>query len=194
MASADSFDFNTNMQHSNLWAPWRMAYLQDLTRRRDELASGLAAKPAAGSFLEEYWRACDSDALNHVVYRNHNGIVLLNRFPYANGHLLVCLGEARPRLLDYPPEQRASFWRLVDLAIDLMERTLNPQGINIGINQGEAAGAGVPGHFHAHLVPRWNGDTNFMAAVGAIRVIPDSLEKMADAYRRVASEGKLSTD
>src|SRR5262245_65250801 len=88
---------------------------------------------------------------------------MLNAYPYANGHLLVALGEARPTLLDYTPEQRAALWRLVETATDLMQRALEPQGINFGINQGRAAGAGVPQHLHAHLVPRWGGDVNFMA-------------------------------
>ncbi len=180
------------MNHSNLWAPWRMAYLRDLTRRRDDLSAGLPKRESSGSFLREYWENSSHDLANHVVYRNRNGIILLHRFPYANGHLLVSLGDARSRLLDYGLDQRAAFWRLVDLATDLMERALNPQGINMGINQGEAAGAGVPGHFHAHLVPRWHGDTNFMAAVGSIRVIPDSLEKMAATYRRIVSTCELS--
>ena len=112
-------------------------------------------------------------------------MILLNGFPYANGHLLVALGDGRPRLLDYEPEQRAELWRLVDLAADLIERTLEPQGVNIGINQGRAAGAGIPGHLHAHLVPRWGGDVNFITTIGQIRVAPSSLDAMADRYRKV---------
>jgi len=106
--------------------------------------------------------------------------------------MLVCLGEARGRLLDYTAEQRAALWCLVDTAADIMERALSPQGINIGLNQGRAAGAGVPQHLHVHLVPRWGGDVNFMAAVGNVRVISSSLETMAERYRSAAqsrSEG-----
>lgn len=113
------------------------------------------------------------------------GIILLNRFPYANGHLLVALGKARARLMEYDAQERAAFWSLVDVAADLMERTLEPQGVNIGVNQGKAAGAGVPGHLHAHLVPRWHGDVNFITVVGQIRVIPAALETMAARYRTV---------
>lgn len=183
------------MNHSNLWAPWRMAYLNDLVRKETGLrGDGASGGPSTGSFLEEYWLHPEDDGVNHVVYRNRHGFLLLNRYPYANGHLLVALGDARPGLLEYQPDQRAAFWRLVDLATDLMEQALHPQGINMGINQGEAAGAGVPGHFHAHLVPRWHGDTNFMAVVAAIRVIPDSLDQMAETYRRTVSTGQLSTD
>ena len=112
-------------------------------------------------------------------------MILLNRYPYANGHLLVALGEPRPMLLDYDPSARAAFWRLIERGTDLMQRALAPQGINMGITQGRAAGAGVPEHLHAHLVPRWGADTNFITVVGQVRVIPDALEAVADAYRAV---------
>lgn len=112
-------------------------------------------------------------------------MVLLNRYPYANGHLLVALGDARPTLLDYDSEQRAAFWSLVEHAASLMQRALDPPGINFGINQGAAAGAGVPDHLHAHLVPRWEGDTNAMTVVGGTRVIPASLESMWEMYTSV---------
>ena len=112
-------------------------------------------------------------------------MILLNKYPYANGHLLVALGEARPTLLDYDPSQRAQLWKLTELATDLMESALSPQGVNIGINQGRAAGAGIPGHLHVHLVPRWAGDVNFITTVGQIRVIPSSLDAMAQQYRSV---------
>jgi len=163
-----------------LHAPWRLPYLEELDAR--ERAAG-ADEPATGSFLRDYWLAPQHDEANHVVVRTAHGLILLNRFPYANGHLLVCLGEGRPRLLDHDPDDRGRFWRLVDAATDLLERTLNPQGVNTGINQGRAAGAGVPHHLHAHLVPRWGGDVNFLSAVGQVRVIPASLDEMAKRYR-----------
>jgi len=161
-------------------APWRLEYLEKLDSK--ERTAG-PPKAGSGSFLLDYWNAPESDARNHVIERNTHGMILLNGFPYANGHLLVALGEARPTLLDYDPPQRAELWKLVERATDLLQRTLQPQGINIGINQGRAAGAGVPQHLHVHLVPRWGGDVNFMAAVGAVRVIPSSLEAMAARFR-----------
>lgn len=144
-------------------------------------------KAGSGSFLLDYWNAPADDTRNHVIERNAFGMILLNAFPYANGHLLIALGEARPTLLDYEPDQRAQLWLLVERATDLLQRTLQPQGINTGINQGRAAGAGVPQHLHVHLVPRWGGDVNFMTAVGAVRVIPSSLEAMAARFRAAAS-------
>ncbi len=160
-----------------LHAPWRLAYLETLN-------DSVPPKPAStGSFLRDYWLAPERDAANHVLVRSALGMVLLNAFPYANGHLLVALGEARPRLLDYDDAQRTELWRLTDLASDLIDHALAPQGVNIGVNQGKAAGAGVPSHLHVHLVPRWSGDVNFTTTVARIRVLPSSLEAMAVRYR-----------
>jgi ATP adenylyltransferase len=168
----------------SLQAPWRSAYFEEAEAAPPDAAG--AEKPT--SFLRAYWLAQGDDVRNHVVARTEHGIILLNRYPYAGGHLLVALGEARPRLLDYTPEQRARLWGLTELAAALMERALRPQGINIGINEGRASGAGVPQHLHVHLVPRWHGDVNFMAAVGNVRVIPASLEAMAERYRKAWAE------
>ncbi len=155
---------------------------------------GGSAEASTGSFLRDYWLAPADDAKNHIVVRAKHGMILLNMFPYAGGHLLVALGEARPTLLDYDVDQRAALWRLVDAASDLVNEALAPQGVNIGVNQGRAAGAGVPGHLHVHLVPRWGGDVNFMSVVGQVRVIPVSLDKMAERYRdawgRIAARWK----
>lgn len=156
-----------------LFAPWRLEYLED------------AQNTSGGSFLRDYWEHPQRDEENFVLVRTDQGMILLNRYPYANGHLLVALGEARARLVEYDECRRRALWDLVDRAADLIERALAPQGINIGINQGSAAGAGVPGHLHVHLVPRWGGDTNFMTAIGQVRVIPASLEAMARRYRAV---------
>ena len=172
------------MSHENLWAPWRMMYLRDLKRKADDIGWD---DVSAGNFIANYWTHPEHDERNMVVFRNAHGLVMLNRYPYANGHLMAALGEPRPTLLDYESSQRAEFWRLVEIGTDLMQRTLSPQGVNIGINQGRAAGAGLPEHLHAHLVPRWAGDTNFMSIVGQVRVIPDALEEMAKQYRLVAS-------
>ncbi|MFK7883495.1 MAG: HIT family protein [Phycisphaerales bacterium] len=170
-----------------IWAPWRLPYLEDLGASENPPGKAKttgAPKTESASFLADYWNHPEHDARNHVIVRDEIGMILLNKYPYSNGHLLVALGEARPALLDYDESQRAALWRLVDRAADLMQRTLEPQGINIGVNQGRAAGAGVPSHLHVHLVPRWGGDTNFMSVVGQVRVIPASLEAMYARYCR----------
>lgn len=173
-----------------IWAPWRLEYLETI----DENPKPTGPRAPGGCFLEQYWTHPENDEANHVIERDASGMILLNAFPYSNGHLLVALGEGRPRLLDYSPVQRAALWALVDRAADLVERALGPQGINIGINQGRAAGAGIPGHLHVHLVPRWGGDVNFISVVGQIRVVPGSLEAMARRYRAVLEQDAGKTD
>lgn len=170
--------------HDPLWAPWRMSYLQRLSDDERADRGGLE------DFIAAAFQSPTDDKANLVVRRTDAGLILLNRYPYANGHLLVALGEPRARLLDYTASQRAEFWTLVDTASHLMHRVLQPQGINLGVNEGEAAGAGLPGHLHAHVVPRWHGDVNFMATVAGARVIPSTLEDMAAAYQ---SEDKSPT-
>ncbi len=178
------------MAHDALHAPWRMEYLESL----GEAEKKAADEADRACFLSAYWDHPEQDERNHVLYRDETGMILLNRFPYSNGHLLVALGEPRPRLLDYTSEQQAALMRLTAFAAEIIERGLNPQGLNIGINQGRAAGAGVPGHLHVHLVPRWSGDTNFITVVGEVRIIPASLEKMAQRFREVVREVAGATD
>ena len=173
----------------NLWAPWRMSYIRDLE------SQALQAKinPPAdsdGNFLLAAWKNPQLDLAQHVVYRNEHGFILLNRYPYSNGHLLAALGEARPRLMDYAVTQRAHLWKLVDLAAALVDVTLRPQGMNIGVNEGRAGGAGLPQHTHAHIVPRWNGDTNFMSTVAGARVVPESLDSVAAQYKIALPEAQ----
>ena len=166
------------MDHRALWAPRRLAYLQE-----SEDAKRLASDVAPGmTFFSTYWSTPEQDRDNLVVHRDAHGMVLLNRYPYANGHLLVALGNGKPTLLDYDADERAAFWALVEHAASLMQQALDPDGINYGINQGEAAGAGVPTHLHAHLVPRWHGDTNAMTVVGGTRVMPATLESVWEMY------------
>lgn len=171
-----------------------MQYLESLQDQLDDACRPAAGRPSteAGtpSFLLDYWNNPEHDEAHGVIERNEHGMILLNRYPYSNGHLLVALGEARPRLLDYESSQRANLWALVDRATDLVERTLECQGINIGVNQGRAAGAGIPQHLHVHIVPRWSGDTNFITTVGEVRVVPEALERMYARFRRtISSEG-----
>lgn len=179
-----------------LHAPWRLAYLESLGEPLTRPARP-GPEPDTGSFIRDYWLAPERDREHHVIVRTGVGMILLNKFPYANGHLLVALGDARPRLLDYDTAQRRHLWQLTEIATDLLERALEPQGVNMGINQGRAAGAGVPQHLHVHLVPRWGGDVNFLSVVGRVRVIPSSLDAMAERFRatwaRLRTEG-LHTD
>lgn len=177
--------------HSSLWAPWRMAYISAL----ESQVNAAKASPPAGSpnFLADYWAHPDRDTEQQVVHRDTRGMVLLNRYPYTNGHLLVALGEPKPTIDAYTPPDRAHFWRLMELAMDLCQHTFHPQGMNVGLNLGRAAGAGLPEHLHGHVVPRWNGDTNFMSVLGSTRMIPDALDRTFDAYRTTLPQSLLRT-
>ena len=197
--------------HTPLHAPWRESWIRHIAAQekaaRDQTPKhdpqdtpGTPATPAS-SFLREYWLHPERDQQNHVIVRtgtetpdhnDHNkqsndqptgGLILLNAYPYAGGHLLVALGDGRPRLTDYSEAQRREFWSLVDLATHLCETVLEPQGLNIGLNIGRAGGAGVPAHIHAHVIPRWIGDTNFLAAAGQTRLVNAPLERFTQLYR-----------
>ena len=152
----------------NLWAPWRMEYIRSLDQEAQE----------QGCFLCRYWSLPELDRQHHVIHRSDSAFVILNRFPYANGHLLVAHGAHRGELGDLAESDMVELSRLIRLSTTLLRRVVRAQGFNVGFNIGQCAGAGVPDHLHAHVVPRWNGDTNFMAVLGDCRVVPDSLEAM----------------
>lgn len=117
-----------------------------------------------------------------VIHRDDAGLVLLNRYPYTSGHLLVAPVEHVANLSDLSATARAGLMELLVRAQQAIERAYNPQGMNIGMNLGRCAGAGLPGHLHLHLVPRWAGDTNFMQTLGEVRIVPQTLE---DSRRRL---------
>ena len=155
------------MEWPNLSAPWRIDYI----RRKPD-----PGEPAC--FLCEAWERREEDAERLVLHREEAGMIIMNRYPYTNGHLMVVPGEHAADLADLAAGRRAALMELIVLAERLIRATLDPQGVNIGVNVGRAAGAGLPGHVHAHLVPRWGGDTNFMHVVGQVRVTPQSLEQV----------------
>ena len=131
-----------------------------------------------GSFLADYWQTPEQDREHLVLYRTDLSLMLLNRYPYTNGHLLVAPGEAVADLPQLSIEQRTDLMELTVLGERLLQAAMNPQGINIGINLGRCAGAGLPGHLHVHVVPRWGGDVNFMTVVGDVRIVPQALEEV----------------
>ena len=165
----------------NLWAPWRMEYIralgQDVT---DE-----------GCFLCRYWREPDADRTHHVVWRAKSAFVVMNRFPYTNGHLLVSHAEHKADLSDLTDDGLVTMTCAIRDSVVVLRATLKPQGFNIGYNVGHCAGAGLPGHLHAHVVPRWSGDTNFMAVIGDTRVVPDSLDALYTELLKTAEAAGL---
>ena len=169
------------MHNENLWAPWRWSYIQKL----DSKPSDQQSERTSVCFLCEAAAASpegDGRADRLVLHNDGRGVVLLNRYPYTNGHLLIAPLEHKASLTDLSASQRTGLIELTAVAQRLLEDAINPQGFNIGVNQGRCAGAGVPGHLHVHIVPRWAGDTNFMQVVGDVRVIPQALE---DSYKRL---------
>jgi ATP adenylyltransferase len=139
------------------------------------------------------------DMANHfVLRRDDHGVLMLNRYPYTNGHLMVAPLAHQGELSDIPASTRAGLMELTELGTRLLKAAINPQGVNIGINMGRCAGAGVPGHLHIHLVPRWNGDTNFMHVIGRVQVIPQALEEsyayLASVLARITQEPEPQQD
>ena len=165
---------------SNLWAPWRMEYIRSLA----------ADVTDEGCFLCRYWHEPLADPANHVVWRAKSSFVVMNRFPYTNGHLIVSHAEHKSDFSQLADDELIQMTRTIRDSVELLRATLGPQGFNIGYNVGHCAGAGLPGHLHAHVVPRWSGDTNFMAVIGDTRVIPDSLDAVyAELMKNVESVG-----
>jgi len=153
---------------SRLWAPWRIPYLRKITRK----------EPPGGCFFCDYAAAPKKDRKSLVVLRGRTSFVVMNRFPYTGGHLLVAPLAHKGELdLFSPAERTESFDQLVRMQ-KVLQKVMRPQGFNLGLNIGRAAGAGVPGHLHFHLLPRWNGDTNFMTTVAQVKVIPQALEEL----------------
>lgn len=175
------------MDHANLWAPWRMDYIRQLGLDANAEAEGSGPACFLCAAAGEPDESGDSKRL--VLIDDSRGLILLNKYPYTNGHLLAAPSAHVESLCDLSAAQRAGLMELTALAERLLRAAMNPQGLNIGINIGRCAGAGLPGHLHVHIVPRWSGDTNFMETVGQVRVIPQALQ---ECYQLLtAALGKL---
>jgi ATP adenylyltransferase len=154
------------MKH--IWSPWRMSYIQNHKRVSDcAFCSELSQPDSPG---------------NLIVHRGQRVFLILNRFPYNSGHVMVVPYEHKPTLEELDSETRAEIMELANLATRVLQTVYRPHGFNLGVNVGTAAGAGILEHVHMHILPRWTGDTNFISTLGATRVLPESLE---DTYRRV---------
>jgi ATP adenylyltransferase len=160
-----------------LWSPWRLAYVT---------GSG----ESAGCIFCAAVDASDRD--NLVVHRGASCFVILNLYPYNNGHLMVVPNRHVPSLAAASRDELVELIELTRRAEMALTEAYQPHGMNIGINLGKPAGAGIVDHVHVHLVPRWNGDTNFMSVVGSVRVLPEELEQSAvrlrPIFQRLAAE------
>jgi ATP adenylyltransferase len=159
-----------------LWCPWRLAYI-------------LGPKPDSCVFCLPEDRGEDPARL--VLHRGEHNFVIMNKYPYNNGHLMVTPYRHVMDIRDLDESERNESMLLLQVCTDILKKRFNPQGINIGLNLGEAAGAGIREHLHFHLVPRWNGDSSFMAVMDEVRVVPEhlastyaALKPLFDAYAK----------
>lgn len=153
-----------------LFAGWRMAYIKGARRQPGCLFCRL--------------RRPGDDPSRWILARERTGYLMLNAFPYNSGHLMAAVNRHVGTLGGLSEAERRDLWKLVALGESLLARVYHPDGMNVGLNLGRAAGAGVDGHLHLHLVPRWDGDTNFMPTVGGTKVLPEDL---SETYSRLAA-------
>ncbi len=148
---------------SALWAPWRVEYFERGAREEDFL---LAAANAT------------DDAAHLVLRRGRSSFLLMNKYPYAAGHLMAVPYRKVAEMQDLAEPEKLELWHLAEDAQSVLRTVVGAQGFNIGMNLGVCAGAGVADHLHLHIVPRWSGDQNFMVVLGQTRVIPEALEPL----------------
>lgn len=151
-----------------IWSPWRMSYI-------------LQNKDENGCVFCKAQEIPDGSE-NLILYRGKRSFVILNRYPYTSGHLMVVPFQHEASLEGLDAATRAELLELANQVMKMLGNEYQAQGFNVGINIGEAAGAGITDHIHLHVVPRWSGDTNFMSSLGETRVLPETLE---DTYRRM---------
>ena len=153
-----------------LHAPWRIEYI-------------LAPKPKHDASLFTRIAQSSDDVANHVLVRDRTCFALLNAYPYNGGHLMIVPYKQVADLDDLTEGELADLWKLTRRCVNALKRLMKPDGFNIGINLGRVAGAGIEEHLHIHVVPRWNGDTNFMPVLADTRVVPEALKDVAAKLR-----------
>lgn len=154
-----------------LWAPWRLSYIEKASSAPGETGCIFVDLPNE-----------NEDEKNLILFRGESTFVILNAFPYTNGHLMVAPYRHTANLEELSDAELFEIQQMVRNCVRWITATYHPHGFNIGVNLGRAAGAGIPNHVHWHIVPRWEGDTNFMGTVGEVRVLPQSLE---ESYARL---------
>ena len=173
-----------NVKREILWAPWRMAYIKNADDAKPAPPPEVWPGGDPSCFICQAVVDESSERERLVIGRTESTLTLLNRYPYNNGHLLVAPKRhvARLDLLT------ADEWREISAELTFwvgeIERKMNAEGFNVGLNLGRVAGAGLPGHLHWHIVPRWNGDSNFMPTIGGTKSIPQSLEAAWELLKR----------
>lgn len=152
-----------------LWAPWRIDFIRGAKEKR--------------CFLCDKKNNIASPDEDMMIYRGEHAFVILNRYPYNSGHVMISPYRHIGDIAELSGNEQIELMQLMIRAKETLRRVMNPQGYNIGFNLGLAAGAGVADHIHLHIVPRWNGDTNFMPVISDTRVVPEALEQTAKLLR-----------
>ncbi|MEM4575870.1 MAG: HIT domain-containing protein [Candidatus Nezhaarchaeales archaeon] len=155
-----------------LWAPWRIKYIES---------------PRVESCIFCVSSSEDRDRENLVIYRGAHSFILMNKYPYNTGHLMVAPYRHVKDLISLREDELLDIMKSVNMSIRVLNEALRPEGFNIGINMGRAAGAGIEDHVHVHVVPRWIGDTNFMPILSNVKVIPELLESTYDRLKKALS-------
>jgi ATP adenylyltransferase len=159
-----------------MFSPWRSEYVAAAADR---------PVPSEGeASLFAHLEAEQQDEENLILWRGEHVFVIMNRYPYNNGHLLIVPYREVAAYEDLRPAEQMALARTIERCIRWLRHALDPEGFNVGLNLGEASGAGVPEHLHMHVVPRWGGDTNFMTTTGDMRVIPEALRV---TYRKLSA-------
>lgn len=166
------------MEHKNLWAPWRIKYIQHLDQKSE-------------CFVCDDLKQPENDDNNLVLWRTPRCIVVLNRFPYNNGHLLIAPARHIAELSQADDQEMLELVRLIPQTQQALSLAIQPHGFNVGMNFGRCAGAGLPGHLHVHVVPRWNGDTNFMSVCSDTKVISQSMAELLGLLKEISSRHNL---
>ena len=161
-----------------LWAPWRFEYIAK---------AGKDGTP--GNIFVDLPAGCD-DRENLILFRGRTAFVMMNRFPYTNGHLMIAPFQHTAEIGNLDDEELLEINRLIARSIEWLKTAYEPEGFNIGVNMGKAAGAGIASHLHWHVVPRWSGDTNFMTTVADARVIPQDLHDSYDLIKKIIERAK----
>ena len=149
--------------HDILWAPWRIEYISDTSKNEGCI------------FCEKLTES--EDKANLIVHRREKAFVIMNKYPYNNGHLLIVPNQHTAEMASLSDKEKIGLMNLLQISQEVLKEVMRPQGFNIGMNLGRLAGAGITEHLHFHIVPRWGGDTNFMPIVGHTKVISEALEK-----------------
>ncbi len=171
------------LERKNLWAPWRIGYIKSTSDQTPE-----------GCFICHTIDHPEQDKENLVLWRSGLSVILLNRFPYNNGHLLIAPKRHVGDLEDLDDDEMLDLMRCTREVKRCLAQAIQPHGYNIGVNLGRCAGAGLPDHLHIHIIPRWNGDTNFVSVCTDVEVISQSLDELLEQLKETAAEHGLGVD